>query len=257
LVGRVLNQLVFPLAFAAETAVSSKIATDLGRRPLAVLLGRRALVVHNAIDRTRFQNVSVDVAAKRKSLGLAVGAPVLGNVARFSPQKGHAHLIEAMNLVVQRRPDCQLLLVGGGELLPEIRTQVAELGLSSLVRFVGTRTDIEELYSVMDVYVSASLWEGLSTVVLEAMAASVPVVCTAVSGSAEMVDDGRSGIVVPPASPRDLAAAIIDLLDHPEKACRLASEANETARRFSIERAASEYSQLFLSQSWRYSGCQG
>ena len=248
LVGWGLNQLAFPWVFDAETAVSGKIASDLNQRALARLLGRSAKVVYNAIDWSRFGSRSIDVVAKRESLGLPVRAPVVGCVARFSRQKGHVHLVEAMALVVKELPDCQLLLVGGGELRGQIEAQVDDLGLGRQVHFVGTRTDIEEIYPAMDIFVSSSLWEGLSTVILEAMAASVPVVCTAVSGSSELVEDGRSGILVPPASPRALADAILELLSNRDKAGRLASQGHESAQRFSIEEVASEYSRLFVSQ---------
>ena len=158
-------------------------------------------------------------------------------------------MLRAMARVIGQLPESRLLLVGAGELCSQVRALADDLALDEHVHFVGTRDDIEEIYPVMDVFASASLWEGLPTVVIEAMAASVPVVCTAVSGSVELVDDGRTGLLVPPASPEALADAILRLLWHPDEARRMAARARESARRFSIDETAADYGRLFASCS--------
>ena len=245
LVGLVLNQILFPWVFAVEAGVSQKIASDLNRRPLARLLRRRARVLYNAIAWERFADRTIDVLAKRGSLGLPPDALVIGNVGRFTRQKGHRYLIEAMSRVIEHHPNCHLLLVGDGELRGRIEEQVARENLSSHVHFLGVRSDIEEILQTMDLFVSPSLWEGLPTVILEAMAARVPVICTAVSGSSELVENGHTGLIVKPGSGDALAEAILNLLGNMDRARQMADNAYAYARRFSIDEVAAEYNRLF------------
>jgi len=250
-VGLALNQILFPWVFAVEAGVSQKIASDLDRRPLARLLRRRARVLYNAIDWERFAGRAIDVSAKRESLGLPRDALVIGNVGRFTWQKGHIYLIEAMARVVEGYPNGHLLLVGDGELRERIEEQVARENLSSHVHFLGVRSDVEEILRTMNLFVSPSLWEGLPTVILEAMAARVPVICTAVSGSSELVEHGHTGLIVQPGSGDMLAEAILNLLDSRDQARRMADGAYAYARRFSIDKVAAEYNRLFMAIAGR------
>jgi glycosyltransferase involved in cell wall biosynthesis len=244
--GTILNNLVFPWAFDAEVGVSQKVVDALNRRPFARLLGKRAQVAYNAIDHSRFAGVEVDPAAKRRALNLDLDQPVIGSVGRFTEQKGYRYFLEAARLIVDWYPGCQFVLIGTGELLPQMEALAAKADLADNVHFLGLRTDVEEILPAMDVFVSSSLWEGLPTVILEAMAAGVAVVATEVSGSIELVKDGVTGLLVPPAKPTAIADAVRELLQNPERAEKLSAAARQWSQRFSIEGVAAQYQEIYV-----------
>jgi glycosyltransferase involved in cell wall biosynthesis len=245
--GVILNHVIFPLAFDVETGVSRRVVANLDRRLLAWLLRRQAQVIHNAIDHERLADLKIDIVAKKKSLGLALEGPVIGNVGRFTKQKGHIYFLEMAHLLLKRDPRCQFILIGTGELLPEMQVQARDLGLGDRLLFLGPRSDVEELLKVMDVFVSSSLWEGLPTVLLEAMAAGVPVVATDVSGSEELVKDDHTGLLVPPANADSLSDAVWRLLHDPELAKRLVVAGQQWSRQFTIDSSVEQYEALFES----------
>jgi glycosyltransferase involved in cell wall biosynthesis len=245
--GVILNNVIFPLAFDVETGVSQRVAANLDRRLLARLLRRQAQVIHNAIDHERLADLQIDIVAKKKSLGLALGGPVIGNVGRFTKQKGHIYFLEMARLLLRHDPQCQFILIGTGELLPETQAHARDMGLGDRLLFLGPRSDVEELLKVMDVFVSSSLWEGLPTVLLEAMAAGVPVVATDVSGSEELVKDGHTGLLVPPADADSLSDAVWRLLHDPELAKRLVAAGQQWSRHFTIDSSVEQYEALFES----------
>ncbi len=244
--GFLFNHLVTPLLFHVELGVSQKIVADLNRRPLAKLLRRRAQVYYNAINYQRLANVQVDAVAKKRSLGLPLDAPIIGNVARFTKQKGHIYFLAMAKQVLQKHPACQFLLIGLGELLPAMKEEAKNLDISENIHFLGPRTDVEELLPVMDIFVSASLWEGLPTVILEAMAAGKPVIATKVSGSTELVQNDHTGLLVSPADAKSLGEAVCTLLNDPNLSARLAKNAGQFVQNFDIEAVKSKYETLFM-----------
>ncbi|MEM4204855.1 MAG: glycosyltransferase, partial [Candidatus Methanomethylicaceae archaeon] len=139
-----------------------------------------------------------------------------------------------------------LVLIGTGPLEKELRCLADTLGLTSSVHFAGARLDIEHLLPHFDLFVSSSLWEGLPTVILEAMAAKVPVIGTAVSGTSELIEHERTGLLVPPGDAEQLAKAILYILAHPEVVQDMVECAYKTARaRFSIEVVARQYEMFY------------
>ncbi len=245
--GVILNNIVFPLVFDVETGVSQRVVANLDRRPLARLLRHRAQVIYNAIDHERLAGVQIDITAQKKSLGLALEGPVIGNVGRFTKQKGHIYFLEMARLLLKRCPQCQFILIGTGELLPEMKARARDMGLGDRLHFLGPRSDVEELLRVMDVFVSSSLWEGLPTVLLEAMAVGVPMVATDVSGSEELIKDGHTGLLVPPADAGSLSDAVWRLLHDPELAKRLVAAGQQWSRQFAIDNSVKQYEALFES----------
>jgi glycosyltransferase involved in cell wall biosynthesis len=244
-VGIALNHFIAPLMFQTEVAVSRKITADLNQRPLARLLGRQAHVYYNAIDRESLSHIYIDVTAKKRSLGLDPDTPIIGNVARFTKQKGHTYFLDMAATVLQKYPRCQFLLIGIGELLPAIKEKAQRLGISENIHFLGARTDVAELLPIMDIFVSSSLWEGLPTVILEAMVAGVPVVATEVSGSVELVQNNSNGLLVPPANAQSLSEAVFRLLDDPDLSSHLVENASYFVKNFDIDKITSDYEMLF------------
>src|SRR4029079_1754343 len=119
-------------------------------------------------------------------------------VGTFKRQKGHVHLITAATEVLPDSPQLHLVLAGDGPLLGEIRAQVASAGLSERVHFLGTRRDVPDLLAASDSFVLPSLWGGLPLALVEAMAGDRPIIATRVSGTEQVMVDGRTGWVVPP-----------------------------------------------------------
>jgi glycosyltransferase involved in cell wall biosynthesis len=172
----------------------------------------KTTVIPNSVDVEPFASAEpADLAL----LGLRPADPVVLTVGRLEEQKGVTHLLQGAALVLQSFPSCQFLIVGDGSERRSLEAQADSLGIANSVRFVGARGDLPGLYRASSVFVLASLWEGMPNALLEAMAASLPVVATSVEGSREIVEDHRTGLLVPRANGEELAKAICVLLsDH-------------------------------------------
>jgi glycosyltransferase involved in cell wall biosynthesis len=144
------------------------------------------------------------------------------------------------------RPDLHFVIVGDGELGPEIRDLARRFGLSSRVTFTGWRHDLSRIYADLDVLVSCSKSEGTPFAIIEAMAAECPVVATAVGGVPDLLDDHVTGLLVPPGQSAPLVAAILRLVDDPGFARALARSAATRAEvRFDAARLASDTDGLY------------
>ena len=158
-------------------------------------------------------------------------------VGRLVPQKGIPVLLEAARTVLRSHPRARFTLAGDGPLRLELEAQAKRLGISQQVRFLGTVRDTPELLARCDLFVLPSLWEGMPLSLLEAMAAGRPAVATAVSGSAELILDEETGLLVPPGDAAALAAAMARLLEDPATAEAMGTRARDRVRReFSLER---------------------
>jgi glycosyltransferase involved in cell wall biosynthesis len=189
----------------------------------------RVRLVENAID---VEAAAADARAGRVPLRAAFGATdgdlVVLALGRLSPEKGHAVLVEAFREVVARVPAARLVLVGDGVLEPALRRAAAPLG--ERVVFAGWRADPGHCLGAADVFALPSLREGLPLAVLEAMAAGVPVVASAVGGVPAALADGAAGVLVPPGDPGALAAALARLLADPERRQTLRDAAGHRVR---------------------------
>lgn len=222
---------LYPFTFDIEFGVSQRAVEVLDRRLTARLLRKRAIVMHNAIDTTRFIKLAqAEIAQKKQNLGIEAGVPVIGSVGRLTTQKGYHHFIEAAALLARSVADVRFLLVGGGEEEYFLKSLVQQRNLTDKFIFTGARDDAPQLLQIMDVFVSSSLWEGLPTVILEAMLAGVPVVATAVAGTTELVQDGVTGALTTPANPVALGDAIAAILQQPDTARSMAQRANQFVR---------------------------
>lgn len=177
-------------------------------------------VIPNSVDLARSHS-SLSREQARQRLSLPEGVLVLGTVGRLEEQKGHRFLIEALALLRQRGMDVCLLLIGDGREAPALKGLSASLGLEQRVMFLGTRSDLGDLFRAMDMFVMPSLWEGLSLAMLSAMAAGLPVVATSVGGVRQVLGDDEYGFTVPPGDATVLASRIEACLATPEELVRM------------------------------------
>lgn len=192
-------------------------------------------VIFNAVDFLQGE-ATLSKADMRAALGLPPEARVAGVIARLTEQKGHAYLFEAL-ASTSALSDVHLLVVGGGERHEALSRDVEARGLSPRVHFLGPRRDLGNLLAAMDVFVLPSLWEGLPLSMVLAMGAGVPVVATAVAGIPEVVDDGRTGLLVPPADASALGSALTRLFTDGALAHRMGQDARAAVLpRFGIDR---------------------
>lgn len=243
----VLTNWLYPLAFDAEIGVSQGVVDNLNRRPGARWRKRQAPRIYNSLDFRRFSSVQVDRVGKKIEVGLPHDATVIGSIGRLVSQKGYSILLEAAQSVLEHFPQVRFVIVGGGPLMEPLKAQARKLGLEGRVIFTGPREDVEELLVMMDLFVSSSLWEGLPTVLLESIAAGVPVVATDVSGSREIIQHGLTGLLVPPNNPVLLSEAIISMIRDRQGAAAMAERAySEVRSKFSIEIAAKLHADLYI-----------
>ena len=178
--------------------------------------------------------------AVREIAGVPPDAPLVINVGRQAAQKGHDHLIEAFELVVQRIPDAHLVILGReGDASAQLRTQLASSPVAGRVHLLGFRKDAGSIVGTADVFMFSSLMEGLGTAVLEAMAARVPIVSFDIPPVREITDQGRVAHLVPVGSAEGLAADAVAILTG--KVPGRAEAAYEwTRQRYDIGRVASQ-----------------
>jgi glycosyltransferase involved in cell wall biosynthesis len=205
----------------------------------------RIRIIRNGIDVERFAKAHADRAKM---------FPTLENQARLvilianmhSSVKGHLDLIDAAFQVCRAIPETRFLLVGDGKERPMIEERVKDADLSQHFLFLGRRTDIPELLACAEVSVLPSRAEGLPNVILEAMAAGLPVVATRVGGIPEIIVDEESGLLVPPNKPSALAKAIIRVLRDPAFAAQIGRTAREQIRtHFGFDRVVIAHEELY------------
>jgi len=143
---------------------------------------------------------------------LDLHGPVIGTVARFTGSKGHDVLLQAVPAILDQEPAAEFVWVGDGPGREPLHREIVRLGLASKIRLTGFRRDVPALLAAMDVVVQPSLKEGVSQVLLQALAMRKPVVASEVGGIPEVIQHQRTGLLVPPNDPPKLAAAVVQML---------------------------------------------
>src|SRR2546425_6237703 len=171
----------------------------------------QTVTVHEGIDVEHV--VAAPPVDVHEAFWLPHQAPVVGNVAALVPHKGQRHLIEAAHLVVREMPDTRFLVFGEGELREQLERQIREYRLEKHVLLPGFRTDVLGCLKSFDLFVMSSVTEGLGTSLLDAMACSRPIVATEAGGIPEVVENGVTGLLVPPRDHAAMADAIVTLIN--------------------------------------------
>jgi len=181
-------------------------------------------------------------------LQLPGDARLVGTIGRLSQAKGYPDYARAIQVIVKAHPDAHFVWVGGGSDRSALTAAVVRLGIAEHVHMLGDRSDARHLLAAMDIFVLPSLWEGLSIALLEAMAAGLPVVATAVGGTPEVVVAGETGVLVPPSNPDELANAVIKLLNDPAAARKMGQAGRDrVAERFTVNDMVGAIESLYAS----------
>ena len=232
----------------ALVAPSSATAERLAE--LAGICSSRIHVIPNGVDLDRFdlRNASTVRADVRRTLGLTEHDQMVLVPAVLRPGKGHDVLLDALPLIQAACPRVNIVFAGGGERETELRERTR----GSVVTLLGHRTDVPELLAGCDLVVLPSLAEALPTALIEAGAARRPVVATRVGGTAEIVEHGVTGLLVPPGDSHVLASAVITVLSDPAKAHAF-GDAGRTAvhYRYSLDAHVDRTLELWSRLAWR------
>jgi glycosyltransferase involved in cell wall biosynthesis len=216
---------------------------------LGVAKSKNISVIHSGVDLNCFKRSATESNPKRNELGISADSLVVGYVGWLIPIKGVTYLVDAMAEVVQLHPNSLLVLVGKGDEKGEeeikLRERVASLGLTDRVRFLGWRPDVDEIMPCFDIFVLPSLNEGMGRVLVEAMAAGLPIVATRVGGIPDLVKHGENGLLVPPANAGALERAISDLLSDKARRKRMGETGKKMCRPYSIEAMVEKIDDLY------------
>lgn len=244
--GRSLERLAFATyvryVFTSKYSMKTGISRDRLRpqRALVIELGLRP-EWYSPLDYQARQQTRIELGLDDRSI-------MILNPARLSEQKRHDVLLAAARTVTHEHPSTHFFLAGDGELRESIAQQIGQSGLGNHVHLLGHRTDMVRLVTAADIVVMASDFEGLCYAVIEAAAREVPTVATRVGGMRYSVEDGATGILVPPRSPDALAEALLTLIRDPSKRRLLGKAGRERAEQlFTRQRMVEQTAQLYAS----------
>ncbi|HVW03882.1 MAG TPA: glycosyltransferase [Vicinamibacterales bacterium] len=203
-------------------------------------------VIYNGLDLEPYDRVTDEmIRTRRAELGLRDG-PVVIVVANLIAYKGHEYFLRAWAAVCRVFPDAVALLVGDGPVRAEREADARALGIDANVRFLGLRRDVPALLAVSDLLAHPSTQEGFCNALLEAMAASRPVVATDVGGNREAIVEGETGLLVPARDADRLAAAMLAVLEQPDRGAAWGRAGRRrAAERFQRARMLQEYETLY------------
>jgi len=171
----------------------------------------RLIKIDNGVDVDRFQSTSRS-SRLYNELGINADHVALGMVSSLTPEKGHTVAIQALSSVVRKFPSVKLLIVGDGYLKAEIDDQIRKYGLVDHVVILGSRKDIPEILSIIDIFLLPSFKEGLPMAMLEAMAAGKAVIATRVGENVNVISNRYNGLLIDPGEPSQLETAILELI---------------------------------------------
>ena len=210
----------------------------------------KVVQLYNGVDCEKFTSVAIKESKLSVKFRPDKDIKVIGTVGRISAEKDQFSLVLALAILFEKYPilkdKLRLIIIGGGPLLSDLKELVKQNGLQDYVWLPGARDDISELFSEMDIFILPSLGEGISNTILEAMAAGLPVIATNVGGNPELVEESKTGLLVPAAMPDKLAEKILEFFEYPDvfinygKAARKRVEEN-----FSMKAMVDRYMTLY------------
>ncbi len=208
--------------------------------------GDKIKVIYNSVDPQVLDSGQSDEANLRDELALPADGFVYLNVGRLDPQKNHKTIFAAFRQILDKAPNAFLLLAGVGSMESELRDATRNLGIDEKVRFLGRRGDVGALLALADVFIFPSLFEGLPVALVEAMFKRLPCIASQIEVFAEVIEDNKTGLLIDPLSPDELASAMMRLYEDADLRRTLGDNAYEhAATKFSSSATAREWEELY------------
>ena len=245
------KSVLFSRFFAGRASKVVVVCDDIYKfaRDIEKLPKEKLKIINNGVDTERFNGEGRDKKLLRDSLGIGPDELVIGTVGRLAKIKNQKLLILAFKNVADLRSDCRLVVVGDGPLKNELIDYSQEVGVREKILFLGERNDISQLLGVFDIFCLSSLSEGISLVLLEAMATGLPIVATRVGGNSELIEDGVNGFLVPSQDPRSMSENLVKLLSDKELRDHMSKNNQKSARsRFDIRDVTKTYQELYVNE---------
>jgi len=215
-------------------AVSRSTADFVVRARLVPAKKVKVVYLGAPVDEFSRERSAEDVAAVRRSIGLAADDFAIGAVTRLHDSKGNEFLVDAAKLVLDVRPQARFYLVGEGPLRADLESQARRLNLGHRFVFAGFAKDVAAMLAAFDLSVFPSLWEGTPLTAFEALAAGKAIVATDADGLLDILHDGHDARIVPKRNARALADQMVALMDAPVERARLSANARNTGRGYDI-----------------------
>ncbi len=214
----------------------------------------KVVLIHNGIDALKMDFLSKDEARlklSKKSAKIFQAKFIVGTIANFYPTKGLSFLIDAVHLlknsISNEIPNIKFLIIGDGEEKKNLELRIKNYGLEKEIILLGQIAEAHKYIKAFDLFVLPSVKEGFPWVILEAMAAKLPIIATDVGAMPEIIENGKNGILVKPKNPQELAEAIKYLIENERILQELAIQAHQTVLfKFPIEKMIHETEKLFL-----------
>lgn len=215
---------------------------------LKLKIGRpeQYLVIRSGIEMEAFRDTPITRAEARARAGVPEDAYVIGCVGRLGHQKAPLDLIAAFERVAAARPDAHLVMVGDGDMRPQVEARIANPPLAGRVHLLGLRRDVPELLRAFDVFALASLYEGMPRVFPQAMAARLPIVATRVDGAIEAIEPGVNGWLVDVGDMQAMALRLLELAAGPAHRREMGENGFKRVEEFSARRMVSQLEVLYL-----------
>lgn len=207
----------------------------------------KVLTIYNGIE-SQISKISAQQIKEFKSqFGLTSSDLVIGTVGSLNKHKDTATLIRAFSTMIKKWPHLKLLLIGRGELQPQLKNLVKKLGISERVIFAGSMKDIDTAMSVFNIFILPSRSEAFGLTILEAMRANIPVIASRVGGIPEIITHNYNGMLVEHGDPKKLASAIMKLLNDKKLQKKFISHYSETLKKFSARSMIKQTEELYHS----------
>lgn len=202
-------------------------------------------VIHSGVDLARINAARAQPQDGRREHGLPESRVLIGCVARLVPVKGVATLMRALPEIAKQIPEAFVVLVGDGPQREDLQREAFRLGVQNRLAFLGLRNDVPDLLPLFDLVVMPSLNEGMGKVAVEAMAAGRPIVASRIVGINDVIEDGRTGLLVPPGDAQALAYAVVAVLRNPRLAEMMGRAGMVSAGRYGIDSMVQQIENLY------------
>lgn len=234
------GEIIFPFFVDAQVAVSKAVEESVKKYIGIRITKKNVHLIYNSIPIPKQEEFIKNVNGAKKKAEF-----IVGTAARLTEQKGINYLIEAAEIVSHQYPNVKFLIAGEGELKDDLMNKISRSGLSDRVLLIGKHPNIYQFLSQIDLFVLPSLWEGLPTVLLEALVAGVPIIATNIPGTDELIKDGINGLLVPSKNSVELANKIIMAMNSPILCRQLVEAGFYIVEQFSMNKITDEYIALF------------